>query len=66
MLRMTSELNYQLLISTSNLCLNLINPVTYKDYPDQDFTKLKHNVVLSPEIRSGQSHLDSHTDFAST
>ena len=66
MLRMTSELNYQLLISTFNLCLNLINPMTpHKDYPDQDFTKLKYNVALSSESRSSQSHLDSHTNFTS-
>ena len=67
MLRMTSELNCQLLIDTSNLCLNLINPMTpHKDYSDQDFTKLEYNVALSLEIRSDQSHLDSHTDFTST
>ena len=50
MLRMTSELNCQLLISASVLCLNLINPVTpYKDYPSQGFTSLKHSEALSPK-----------------
>ena len=65
--RMTSELNYQLLISISIMCLNLINPVTlHKNYLGQDFAELKYNVALTLEIRSGQSHLDSHIDFAST
>ena len=63
---MTSELNYQLLISTSILCLNLITLVTsHRDYTNQDFTKLKHSVALSPKIRSSQSHFDLHIDFTS-
>ena len=67
MLRMTSELNCQLLISSSTWCLNLINPVTpHKDYPDQDFTKLKHSGALSRTTWSGQSHLDLQTNFANT
>ena len=67
MLRMILELNCQLLISTSIMCLNLINPMTpHKDYSDQDFVELKHNIALSLENKSGQSHLDSYTDFIST
>ena len=38
----------------------------HKDYPDQDFTRLRYNDILSLIIRRGQSHLDPHTDFAST
>ena len=60
---MTSKLNYQLLISTSILYLNLIDPVTpHKDYPDQDFTKLKYIVASSSTTWSDQFYLDSHTD----
>ena len=67
MLRMILELNCQLLISSSEVCLNLINPVTlHKDYPRQDFTKLKYIEALSLITWSGQSHLDSYADFVST
>ena len=46
---------------------NLINPVTdHKNYPDQDFTELKHSEVLSLKIWSDQFHFDSHIDFTST
>ena len=45
---MTPELNCQLLISTFDLCLNLINPVTpHRDYPGQGFTKLKYIIALT-------------------
>ena len=39
--------------------------IDYKDYPDQDFIKLKYSDALTPIIRRGQSHLNSHTDFIS-
>ena len=49
------------------MCLNLINPVTpHKNYLGQDFAELKYKVALTLDIRIGQSHLDSHTNFAST
>ena len=46
--------------------LNSNSPVTpHKDYPDQDFAKLKHDCTQLLNW-SGQSHLDTRTDKSST
>ena len=40
--------------------------VLYKNYPGQGFAKLRSSETFTPILGGVNSHLDSHTDFAST